>query len=56
MEKEVDYTDKEIQFTLKGYVAKKMSERLDKIHPFYKQFDLHKPEERKKGCRAICTG
>ena len=47
MEKEVDYTDKEIQFTLKGYVAKKMSERLDKIHPFYKQFDLHKPEERK---------
>ena len=34
MEKEVDYTDKEIQFTLKGYVAKKMSERLDKSHPF----------------------
>lgn len=34
MEKEVDYTDKEIQFTLKGYVAKKMSKRLDKSHLF----------------------
>ena len=32
---------------LKGYIATKISARLDKSHPYYKQFNIHSPDEKK---------
>ena len=55
LKKEGVYEDKEVQLVLKVYIATKISARLDKTHPYYKQFNIHSPDEKKKRW-FICSG